>query len=55
VPRGRGIVLNPGVWHGAPLALDEPSGVAVLLLEGTGREDTTVVRFDSNPVTIARD
>jgi ureidoglycolate hydrolase len=55
VPRGRGIVLDPGVWHGAPLALDVPSGAVVLLLEGTGREDTTVVRFDSSPVTIARD
>jgi ureidoglycolate lyase len=55
VPRGRGVVLEPGVWHGAPLALDAPSGAVVLLLEGTGREDTTVVRFDSRPVTIVRD
>ena len=52
VPAGTGVVLEPGVWHGAPLALGGPARVFVLLLEGTGRDDTTVVRFPETPVRI---
>ena len=52
VGEGQAVILKPGVWHGAPLAADGPLAVLVLLLEGTGREDTTVVRFEETPVTI---
>ena len=52
VRAGQGVILNPGVWHGAPLTLGGPARVAVLLLEGTGATDTTVVRFAGTPVEI---
>jgi ureidoglycolate lyase len=52
VPAGRGIVMEPGVWHGAPFAVDATSNAVVLLLEGTGRDDVTVVRFSESPVDI---
>jgi ureidoglycolate lyase len=52
VPAGAGVVLDPGVWHGAPLALDGASSAIVLLPEGTGTDDTTVIRFPDNPIRI---
>jgi ureidoglycolate lyase len=52
VSTGRGVVLGKGVWHGAPLALERSSQAVVLLLEGTGRDDTHVVRF-GEPISIA--
>jgi ureidoglycolate lyase len=52
VGAGQGVVLAPGVWHGAPLAIDRPLQAMVLLAEGTGRNDTTVVRFGDDPVEI---
>jgi ureidoglycolate lyase len=55
LPAGAGVVLNPGVWHGAPFALDGPTSAFVLLLEGTGRDDVTVVRFPDTPVSVAVD
>jgi ureidoglycolate hydrolase len=42
---GQGVILSPGVWHGAPLAVDGPGAAMVLLREGTGVEDTAIVRF----------
>jgi hypothetical protein len=42
--------MDRGVWHGAPLAADGPSTVAVLILEGTGRTDVDVARFPDSPV-----
>jgi ureidoglycolate lyase len=50
VPAGSGIVMDRGVWHGAPFAVDRPSSAIVLILEGTGRTDVTLARFD--PVEI---
>lgn len=50
VPAGAGVVMDRGVWHGAPFTSDRPAAATVLLLEGTGRTDVTVVRFD--PVEI---
>jgi hypothetical protein len=47
-------LLGKGVWHGAPLALDKPLNVAVLLLKDTGKVDGHVVRFEDKPVQIAR-
>jgi ureidoglycolate hydrolase len=52
VPAGAGVILNPGVWHGAPFTLDGRGSAFVLLLEGTGRDDVTVVRFPDTPVTV---
>jgi ureidoglycolate lyase len=43
---GQGIVMDRAVWHGAPFAVDQPSSAIVLILEGTGRTDVTVARFD---------
>jgi ureidoglycolate hydrolase len=51
IPAGGGVVLNRGVWHGAPLAL-HPTTAVVLILEGTGKRDVTVVRFHDTPVDI---
>jgi ureidoglycolate hydrolase len=47
---GQGVILAPGVWHGAPLAADGPAAAMVLLRERTGVEDTAMVRFDAVPV-----
>ncbi len=52
VRAGQAVLLAPGVWHGAPLAVDAPLNVVVLLLEGTGSTDTSVVRFEDMPVEI---
>ena len=52
VKKGQGVLLNPGVWHGAPLAFGGPLSVAVLLLQGTGNSDASLVRFEDNPVII---
>ncbi len=52
VREGQGVLLQPGVWHGAPLAIDRPLNVVVLLLHHTGRVDTSVVRFTETPVGI---
>jgi len=47
---GQGVILAPGVWHGAPLAVDGPAAAMVLLREGTGVEDTAIVRFGELPI-----
>lgn len=52
VAAGAGVVLDPGVWHGAPLALDHPVAAMVLLPRGTGAQDTVVARFEDNPIAI---
>lgn len=53
IPAGSGVVLDRAVWHGAPFAADEATTALVLILEGTGRHDVTLVRFE--PVEIAAD
>jgi ureidoglycolate lyase len=52
VPPGSGVVMDAAVWHGAPLADRGPAQAIVLILEGTGREDVTVARFEDEPVEI---
>ena len=47
---GQGVILAPGVWHGAPLAASGPAAAMVLLRERTGVEDTAMVRFETVPV-----
>lgn len=51
IPAGSGVVMDRGVWHGAPFTVDRAAPAIVLILEGTGRTDVTVVRF--GPVEIA--
>jgi len=52
--KGQGFLLGKGVWHGAPMALDKPLNVAVLLLKDTGSVDEHLVRFEDTPVQIER-
>jgi ureidoglycolate lyase len=52
VRSGQGVVLRPGVWHGAPLALDAPLAALVLLLQGTGQTDKSLARFAHTPLDI---
>lgn len=52
VPPGMGVALDPGVWHGAPLAFGARTRVLCLILEHTGRDDVTLVRFGDRPVQI---
>ena len=52
VGEGQGVLLDPGVWHGAPLALGRRMAAAVVLLQHTGRDDTVRVRFPDNPIRI---
>ena len=54
VREGQGVLLGKGVWHGAPLALDQHLNVTVLLLKDTGKADGHVVRFEDTPVQIER-
>lgn len=55
VPAGSGVVLDRGVWHGAPIAASEKTSAIVLILEGTGRDDLTLVRFPDTPVDVQAD
>jgi ureidoglycolate hydrolase len=52
VPAGSGVVLDRGVWHGAPFAAGEKTSAIVLILEGTGRDDLTLMRFPETPVDV---
>src|SRR5688572_1398482 len=52
VRAGQAVLLDKGVWHGAPLAIDAPLNVIVLLLSRTGEIDLSLVRFEENPVRI---
>jgi ureidoglycolate lyase len=50
VRSGDGLILERGVWHGAPLADGASARAIVLILAGTGATDVTVVRFADSPV-----
>ncbi len=52
VKQGQGVILHRGVWHGAPLAPGVPVNVVVLLLQGTGSTDLSLVRFAETPVQL---
>jgi ureidoglycolate hydrolase len=54
IPQGQAVLLSKGVWHGAPLAVDQPLNVFVLLLNKTGDNDLNLVRFPDSPVEIYR-
>jgi ureidoglycolate hydrolase len=53
LPGGTGVVMDRGVWHGAPLAVDRATTAVVLILQGTGATDVIVERFE--PVAIELD
>ena len=50
--RGQAVLLKPGVWHGAPLAIDAPLNALVVLLHNTGKQDTYIVRFEDQAIEI---
>lgn len=52
VRQNQAVLLDKGVWHGAPLAIDKPLNAIVLLLSGTGDSDLSLVRFTETPVRI---
>jgi ureidoglycolate hydrolase len=52
VTRGQGVLLDRAVWHGAPLALGHALDVVVVLLQDTGKTDTSLVRFDEGPIQV---
>lgn len=52
VRQGQGVLLEKGVWHGVPLAVDRPASVFVFLLQNTGLYDIHLVRFPEKPVRI---
>lgn len=47
---GQAVLLAPGVWHGAPLAIYERLNVIVLLLHNTSQQDTHISRFAPVPI-----
>lgn len=49
---GQAVMLHEGVWHGAPLALDQPTNALVLLKEGTGTRDVQVSKRNDGPVHV---
>ena len=52
IRQGQAVMLGKGVWHGAPLAVDRPLNVVIMLLEKSGENDLHLVRFTDNPVQI---
>jgi ureidoglycolate hydrolase len=52
VGAGEGVLLDAGVWHGAPLALERRVVAAVFLVRGTGDDDTILHRFPDSPIRI---
>ena len=54
VPPGAGVAMDPGVWHGAPLAVERPTAAMVLILQGTGARDVTIVGFEDRPARIVQ-
>lgn len=49
---GQAVVVRPGVWHGAPLAIDRPLTALVLLRQGTGAEDVHTETRAEGPIHI---
>jgi ureidoglycolate lyase len=54
VRSGFGVVMDRAVWHGAPLADAGPAKAIVLIHEGTGADDVTMVRFPE-PIAVEMD
>lgn len=52
VRQGQVVILKPGVWHGAPMAVDGPMTVLVILQRNTAKQDLHLGRFESTPVDV---
>ncbi len=52
VAPGQAVLLNTGVWHGAPLADSARAQAMVILLSGTAVQDTALVRFEATPIDV---
>lgn len=52
IPRGQGVILDEGVWHGAPLATGAALSALVLLRQGTGDQDTYKANHPGGPIDI---
>jgi ureidoglycolate lyase len=52
IRQGQAVLLGKGVWHGAPLSIDRPLNVLVVLLHNTGQQDGYVRRFEDRPIMI---
>lgn len=53
IRQGQAVVLNEGVWHGAPLALNQDVNALVFLRKGAGAEDVHKESRLEGPVNIA--
>ncbi len=53
VPPGQAVVLNPKVWHGAPLALAGPTRAMVALRWDTGPDNSCIVPFAADVIAAA--
>lgn len=52
---GQGVMLDEGVWHGAPLAMDRALTALVLLRQGAGSEDVYKATRADGFIDIAED
>lgn len=52
IRRGQGVILDEGVWHGAPMATAGPLSALVLLRQGTGDRDTYKATYSGGPIEI---
>ena len=53
VPRGTMAVLRPGVWHHAPITVnDDPANVLIVLPERTYANDCTVVELGEDTIQV---
>lgn len=52
IRKGQGVILDEGVWHGAPLATVGPVSALVLLRQGTGVDDTIKADHPGGPIEI---
>jgi ureidoglycolate hydrolase len=52
IRKGQGVILDEGVWHGAPLATSGSLSALVLLRQGTGDHDTYKADHPGGPIGI---
>lgn len=55
IRQGQGVILDEGVWHGAPLATEAALSALVLLRRGTGTHDTYRADHPGGPIVIERE
>lgn len=52
IRQGQAVMLREGVWHGAPLALENALNALVLLRQGTGTNDVYKATHTRGPIQI---